>query len=345
VPMANPEHLKILERGREAWNEWRRKSPKIRPDLSGVKCGPTPSLIRINLSYADLTDAVFIGSNLLDATLKGANLHDAYLDRVYCAGTDFSDAKLTHTALYGPTLHQAILNNTDFMKATLSFTSFADVDLSSARGLETVRHHGPSTIGIDTIYASKGRIPREFLIGAGLPNKFIEYAESLIGQPIQFYSCFISYSHADKPFAQRLHDTLQATGIRCWLDEKQLLPGDDIYEHVDRGIRLWDKVLLCCSKDSLTSWWVDAEIGKAFAKEQQIMKDRGKKVLALIPLNLDGHLFKWSDGKADEIRRRFAPDFTGWQNDPIKVDAQIDRVIKALHAGGAAREKPPEPRL
>jgi len=63
--------------------------------------------------------------------------------------------------------------------------------------------------------------------------------------PIQFYSCFISYSHEDKPFARRLHDTLQGQGIRCWLDEKQILPGDDIYEHVDRGIRLWDKVLLC----------------------------------------------------------------------------------------------------
>jgi hypothetical protein len=28
------------------------------------------------------------------------------------------------------------------------------------------------------------------------------------------------------------------------LDEKPMLPGDDIYERVDRGIRLWDKVML-----------------------------------------------------------------------------------------------------
>ena len=69
---------------------------------------------------------------------------------------------------------------------------------------------------------------------------------SLLNQPIQFYSCFISYNHADKTFARRLHDTLQGRGIRCWLDEKQLLPGDDIHEALDRGIRLWDKVLLCC---------------------------------------------------------------------------------------------------
>ena len=31
---------------------------------------------------------------------------------------------------------------------------------------------------------------------------------------------------------------VQGRGVRCWLDEKQMLPGDDIYEQVDRGIRL-----------------------------------------------------------------------------------------------------------
>ncbi len=47
-----------------------------------------------------------------------------------------------------------------------------------------------------------------------------------------------------------LHDALQGRGVRCWRDEKQMLPGDDIYEQLDRGIRLWDKVLRCCSRHS-----------------------------------------------------------------------------------------------
>jgi hypothetical protein len=59
-----------------------------------------------------------------------------------------------------------------------------------------------------------------------------------VPKAVELCSCFISYSHADKSFARRLRDQLQGRGIRCWLDEKQILPGDDIYEQVDHGIKL-----------------------------------------------------------------------------------------------------------
>jgi len=171
-----------------------------------------------------------------------------------------------------------------------------------------------------------------------------------IGKPIEFYSCFISYSHADKAFARRLHDGLQMRGIRCWLDEHQLLPGDDIYEGVDRGIRLWDKVLLCCSEASLTSWWVDKEIATALDKEQQLMRQRaselkGRQVRCLIPLNLDGYLFdEWESPKAKVVKTRMAADFTGWEHDNTRYEAAFEKVVTALRIEGG-REEPPAPKL
>lgn len=95
-----------------------------------------------------------------------------------------------------------------------------------------------------------------------------------------------------KEFARRLHEALQDRGIRCWFDEKDLLPGDDLHLEINRGIRLYDKLILVCSVNSLkASWWVDTEITAAMEKEQALMRERGEKVLALIPVDLDGYLF------------------------------------------------------
>ncbi len=58
-------------------------------------------------------------------------------------------------------------------------TIFAAIDLSAAKGLETVVHRKPSTIGIDTIYKSRGRIPEVFLRGCGVPDDFIAYIGSM----------------------------------------------------------------------------------------------------------------------------------------------------------------------
>jgi hypothetical protein len=74
---------------------------------------------------------------------------------------------------------------------------------------------------------------------------------------------------------------------------------------------------------SLTSWWVDNEISKAFEKERRLIRERKRKVLALIPLNLDGFLFQWTNGKAEEVKSRLAADFTGWKRNNTKSKGSL----------------------
>ena len=364
--MADELHLDNIKKGPDAWNEWRSGQPDdLIVDLSGA------NLMGLDLSDTNLRNANLCNTKFQRADLSGTNLRNAdacgadfiraeltgvCLTNSNLQGAKLSSANLMTADLCGADLTSALLNcanctSTDFSgailsKARMSETILGDTILVNVKGLDEVIHSGPSIIDHRTIEYFDS-LPTNFLRGCGLPESLINYLPSMLNQPISFYSCFISYSHADKVFARRLHDQLQGQGIRCWLDEYYMRPGDEIHEMIDQGIRIWDKVLLCASESALTSWWVDNEIDKAFRKEQQLTRERKKKVLSLIPLNLDGYMFseKWENGKASQVKARFAADFTGWEKDNDKFEQAFEKVLNALKTDGAGRETPPKSML
>jgi uncharacterized protein YjbI with pentapeptide repeats len=310
----------------------------ISANLSGANLSDA-NLSGANLNNANLSGANLSGANLSTADLKGANLIAANLTDANLSRANLSRTHLMSANLSRANLSRANLDNTSFSDACLDRTIFAFDSLKTAKGLDSCTHTGPSAIDYDTLMRS-GKLPESFLRGCGLPNELIQYLPSLSKQTIQFHSCFISYSQVDEPFARRLHGALQDRGVRCWLDEHQIPAGDKIHHAVDESIRLWDKVLLCCSKDSLTSWWLDKQVEQALMKEEKLSRERRKEVRSIIPLNLDGHIFlpDWQDWKQQHLTSRTAHDFIGWDKDNAKFEKQLELVFTALRADSRSRK-------
>ena len=366
--MADEKQVRVLRQGKDTWNQWRSRHRLASPEFVGAR------LEGLNLSKANLRKADFKLAQLQKANLKGADfsgadfseadLTEANLEEADLSEVDFSRANLTEANLVGSDLRRALLDRVnlalanltqsnlnrayfreanltgaDFSDCVMGFTVFGQVDLRTVKGLETVRHTGPSSIGLDTIYLSGGTIPKAFLRGAGVLDGVIDFTMSLTSKALSFHSCFISYSSKDQEFAERLHNDLQAQGVRCWFAPHDVQGGKKLYEQIDYAIRIHEKLLLILSRDSMNSEWVKTEIAKARNREME------EKKRVLFPIRLvDFDLIrKWECFDADagkdsarEVREYFIPDFSNW-TDPPSYRAAFERLLKDLRGEGSKR--------
>jgi uncharacterized protein YjbI with pentapeptide repeats len=157
--MANPDHLKTLRQGVDAWNAWRERKPDITPDLSGAclsraavlngarlrwvadlsraanLAGANLSKVRLNeadLSGADLTHGDLSHADLHKANLRAATLHGANLRRAFLKEADLTAATLDGTELYGADLTGANLSAAYLSETNLSWADLTGADLSEA---------------------------------------------------------------------------------------------------------------------------------------------------------------------------------------------------------------------
>jgi len=141
--VANEEHLAILKQGVEAWNEWKKENPDVKPDLSktdfseanfneidlsganlsGANLSETAlndaSLVGTDFTEADLSGAAFMSANLVSSTLRRANLLRAVLLSADISKANLSEANLTEAILPGADLFEADLTLTNFTRAKL----------------------------------------------------------------------------------------------------------------------------------------------------------------------------------------------------------------------------------
>lgn len=153
MEVANPDHLALLNKGAEAWDDWRAAYPDVVPDLRGADfrgqrhIGVT-KLSGVQLQGADLRGAHLAsfddtldlrGADMTDMDARGAffvnaDCTDAILRRAFLTGANFGAAKfvradlreadlrgqdLGHANFQGADLREAILMGSSFTRSTL----------------------------------------------------------------------------------------------------------------------------------------------------------------------------------------------------------------------------------
>jgi hypothetical protein len=95
---------------------------------------------------------------------------------------------------------------------------------------------------------------------------------------------FLCHASPDKEAVRQLYRRLQQDSILPWLDEEELLPGQDWALEIKRAITKSDVVIACISKSSVTKFgFVQKEIKHAL----DLADERPEGAIFLIPIRLE----------------------------------------------------------
>ncbi|NEO72927.1 pentapeptide repeat-containing protein [Moorena sp. SIO3H5] len=134
--MADKEHLAVLKRGIDAWNQWRRENPNLEPDLSEANLRGADlsraDLRRVNLIKADLNVTNLRGANLSEANLLEANLCLSNLIKANLNQANLCKAKLRSANLYKANLIEANLSGANLIETNLYKSDLCKAKLRSA---------------------------------------------------------------------------------------------------------------------------------------------------------------------------------------------------------------------
>lgn len=95
---------------------------------------------------------------------------------------------------------------------------------------------------------------------------------------------FLCHASQDKPAVRKLHRYLKQHGIEPWLDELDLLPGENWEVEIPNALNASDVILVCLSKNSINKeGYVQKEI--SFALDKALEKPEG--TIFIIPAKLE----------------------------------------------------------
>jgi TIR domain len=156
--------------------------------------------------------------------------------------------------------------------------------------LHTIRTAGNKEIPDGTmLQVSLGRLPNTVNIQIQLPGQKVptnlgdlQIVDGIVYLPLKLV--FFSYAREDGVEVQRLADRLWQDGYLCWLDTKNLLPGDNWKARIEDAIERSDYVLAFLSETSVRKvGYVQREL--KFALEQQDLRPSGTRYIIPVRIN------------------------------------------------------------
>lgn len=134
------------------------------------------------------------------------------------------------------------------------------------------------------------------------------------------YDVFLSHSAKDKPTVRQLANYLRSQGVRVWLDEWEIQPGDLIGLKINQGLEQSRTLLLVMSAHASESEWV------TFESQTILFSDPTNQQRRFIPLRLD-------DAEIKGALKQFA--YVDWRQ---RSDEQSARVLSACRPPTASAE-------
>ena len=273
-----------------------------------------------SLSYANLQGADLAGANLTSADLSWANLADTNLRGASLSTTMMMMADLSGADLRGAKIVRAGLDSAILHQSTAGGTLFANCDLRMVIGLETMKHTAPSTIALDTLANSGGRIPAQFLVGAGVASPLVAAQDVMRGDRRTYPTTLLVAAMSDGELAQRLRRGLQTASIPAWVlyadDEDSLNTGEASLDHTV----FYDRIALLCTDAALEN----PLTGRYFA---ELVRAAGQPGFApLTALGLGELFYQRTDRLCNALRKGNCLDFRNGE------DAALQSLVRELSA-------------
>ena len=159
---------------------------------------------------------------------------------------------------------------------------------------------------------------------------------------------FLCHASDDKKEVRKLSQRLQADSIDVWLDEEQLLPGQEWQHEIPQAVRDSDIILVCLSNKSTTK---EGYVQKEITYALDIADEKPENTIFIIPLRLEecdlpGRLRRFQaadhfvDGtyqrllksfqiRAEKVKAKIAPS----QEKPVPQKVEYPTILKFKEGG------------